>query len=62
MAGLRPAGPGWLVEQVNIVGNLKVLIRNFSAQLSPSIIFVLVTIPVIIIIIIIMVIIYRRRL
>ena len=52
MASLRPAGPGWLVEQVNFVLKL-----NFSAQLAPYIIFdrviiiiVVITIPAIIIV------------
>ena len=51
MASLRPAGPGWLVEQVNFVLKL-----NFSAQLAPYIIFdrviiiIVVTIPAIIIV------------
>ena len=50
MASLRPAGPGWLVEQVNCVLKL-----NFSAQLAPYIIFdhviiIILTITVIIIV------------
>ena len=49
MASLRPAGPGWLVEQVNFVLKL-----NFSAQLAPCIIFdlviIILTIPVIVIV------------
>ena len=57
MASLRPAGPGWLVEQVNFVLKL-----NFSAQLAPYIIFDLPSSLLIVNSIIIMVVIYRRRL